>query len=176
MVQFIGPGAHYQIGQILVTELASALAESVGGPVQRASMVPGEIAWDECDCGLLAISVRRWWLSDDFPEGQFAQSIVRSSPCNLPWMIGEFRIQVIRCAPNPQGNMLSVPPGELDTAAEVLIADAHVTINTTTSVLCDLKDTDQIIDYTIGETDTQGPNGGCVGSELIVFIAVYRDN
>lgn len=174
MVQFIGPRAHYQVGHVLLDALETDLAASLGGPVQRASMVPGEIAWDECDCGLLAISARRWWLSDDFPEGQFAQSIIRSSPCNLPWLVGELRVQVIRCAPNPEGNMISVPPADLDAAAEILISDAHVVINTTTETLCDLKETDQIIDYTIGEVDTQGPNGGCVGSELIVFVAVYR--
>jgi hypothetical protein len=176
VVQFIGPRAHYQIGHVVIDDLEAALNDSIGGPVQRASMVPGEIAWDACDCGLLAVSVRRMWLSDDFPEGQFAQSIVRSSPCNLPWLIGEYRIQVIRCAPNPDGAMISVPPAELDAAAEILISDAHVMINTVTSTMCELKDTDQIIDYTIGELDTQGPDGGCVGSELIVFVAIYRDN
>lgn len=174
MVQFIGPRAHYQVGHVLLDALQAALSDSLGGSVDRVSMVPGEIAWDECDCGLLAISARRWWLSDDFPEGQFAQSIIRSSPCNLPWLIGELRVQVVRCAPNPTGDDVSPSVSSLDAAAEVLISDAHVVINTVTETLCELKETDQIIDYTVGEVDTQGPNGGCVGSELLVFVAVYR--
>lgn len=174
MVQYTGPRAHYEIGHVVLDELEPALADSLGGPVQRSSLVPGETAWDECDCGLLAISVRRMWLSDEFPEGQFAQSIVRQSPCNLPWLVGEHRIQVVRCAPNPVNGALAPTPAALDAGAEVLISDAHVVINTVTSILCELKDTDRIIDYTVGELDTIGPDGGCVGFELIAFIAIYR--
>lgn len=174
MAQYLGPRAHYEIGHVVLNDLEAALTDSIGGPVERVSMVPGEVAWDKCDCGLLAMTVRRMWISDEFPEGQFAQSIVRQSPCNLPWLVGEHRIQVVRCAPNPTGTSLAPTTAELDRAAEILIADAHVTINTVTATLCDLKETDQIIDYTIGELDTQGPDGGCVGFELIVFIAIYR--
>lgn len=170
----MGPGAYYAIGHVVIDDLEAALADSVGGPVTRASMVPGETAWDECDCGLLAVSLRRVWLSDDFPEGQFAQSIVRSSPCNLPWLVGELRIQVVRCAPNPINDALAPTPAALDGGAEILISDMHVTINAVTATLCDLKETDQIIDYTVGEMDTIGPDGGCVGAELITFVSIYR--
>lgn len=175
MPQYMGPGAFHAIGHVMIDDLTTALEDSVGGGVQRASMVPGETAWDQCDCGLLAVSMRRQWLSDDFPEGQFAQSIVRSSPCNLPWLVGEFRVQVVRCSPSPQGNELAPTPAALDEASRVLLSDMHVMTNTVTATLCDLKETDQIIDYTIGELDTIGPDGGCVGGELIVFISIYRN-
>lgn len=170
-----GPRAFYEIGTIVLSDIEVAIADSIGGPAQRVGMVPGETAWDECDCGLLVASLRRQWLSDDFPEGQFAQSIVRSSPCNLPWLVGELRVQLIRCAPNPQGDNLAPPVEALDGAAEILISDAHIITNTIVATLCELKETDQIIDYTIGELDTMGPDGGCVGSEQLVFIAVYRE-
>jgi hypothetical protein len=176
VVQYRGPGAFYQIGNVLVTNLSAVLADSLGGPVQRACVVPGEVVWDGCTCGLLAVSVRRWTLTDEFPDGSsgFIQSVTRSTPCDLPWLVGELHVEVVRCAPIPEGGALDVPCADLDAAAEVLVSDAYVTLTETVATLCELRETDQIVDYVLNDQDTRGPRGDCVGSELVAFVAIVR--
>lgn len=176
MAQLRGPTGFYQVAAVLVGNLEVALAESAGGAVERACVVPGEIVWDGCNCGLLAVSVRRWFLTDNFPEtsAAFGANTIRATPCDLPWLVGEVRIQVIRCAPIPEGNAISVPCVDLDAAAQVLLSDAYVTITETVSTLCELRESDQIIDYVLGEQETLGPAGDCVGSEVVAQVALVR--
>jgi hypothetical protein len=178
VAQLRGPTGFYQVGSILVTNVEAVLAASAGGPVERACVVPGEIAWDGCNCGLLAVSVRRWFLTDNFPEsgiGLGGSSVAsRATPCDLPYLVGELRVQVIRCAPIPDGNAISVPCSDLDAAAQVLLSDAYVTLTEVVSTLCELRETDQIIDYVLGEQETLGPAGDCVGSELVAQVALVR--
>jgi hypothetical protein len=174
VVQYRGPLAFYQINQLIVNGVSAALSDSLGGPVERACVVPGNIAWDSCDCGLLAVSTRRWFVTDDFPAGNSGGS-ERSTPCDQPWLIGEIVAQVVRCAPSPEGvNIISVPCSELDAAAQILLSDAYVVITEMISILCELRETDQIVDYTLNQEETVGPEGGCVGVEISASVALYR--
>lgn len=176
MAQLRGPTAFYDVANLLVTNVAAVLADSLGGPVQRACVVPGEIVWDGCTCGLLAVSVQRWNLTDDFPAGSisFGGSDVRTTPCDLPWLVGEIHIAVVRCAPIPENGAISVPCPQLDAVAQVLLSDAYVTLTETVSTLCELRETDQIIDYVLGDQQTTGPRGDCVGSELVAQVGLMR--
>lgn len=176
MVQRRGPQAFHQVAQLLVTNVEAALATSLGGPVERACVVPGEVVWDSCNCGLLAVTVRRWFLTDNFPESSaaFGANTIRATPCDLPWLVGELRVQVIRCAPIPDGNALSVPCPDLDAAAQVLLSDAYVTLTEVVSTLCGLREADEIIDYALGDQETLGPAGDCVGSELLAQVGLMR--
>lgn len=176
MAQLRGPTGFYDVASLLVTNVAAELVTSLGGAVQRACVVPGEIVWDACNCGLLAVSVRRWFLTDNFPESStsFGGNTVRSTPCDLPWLVGELNVQVIRCAPIPEGQAISVPCPELDAAAQVLLSDAYVTLTETVATLCELRETNQIIDYVVGGQETLGPAGDCVGSEVVAQVALMR--
>lgn len=177
MAQLRGPSGFYTIAANLSSNISTALADSMGGDVARACVVPGEIVWDDCSCGLLAISVRNWNLTDEFPDasaGFGANSTTRTSPCDLPWLVGEFQIQIVRCSPTPQGKEISVPCASLDAAAQILYSDAYVTLTETVSTLCEYRETDQIIDYLIGGQDTVGPEADCVGSSLTATVALMR--
>jgi hypothetical protein len=176
VAQYRGATGFYDVANVLLVNLETALAESFGGAVERACVVPGEIAWDSCNCGLLAISVRNWTLTDSFPDtsAAFGANVARGTPCDLPWLVGELHIQVIRCAPIPEGNAISVPCPDLDAAAKILLSDAYVTLTETVSTLCELREADQIIDYIIGNQETVGPAGDCVGSELIAQVGLVR--
>lgn len=170
-----GPLAFHQLAQLLVTNVEAVLAASLGGPVDRACVVPGEVAWDGCDCGMLAVAIRRWGLSDDFPQNGIGEGTQRATPCDAPWLVAELRIQVVRCAPSPDGTaLLTVPCSDLDAAAEVLTSDAYITLTEVISTLCELRADEQILDYVLGTQETIGPAGGCVGSELVAFVAVDR--
>lgn len=176
MAQYRGATGFYDVANVLIENVGVALADSAGGQVERACVVPGEIAWDGCNCGLLAISVRNWTLTDDFPQSSaaFGANATRATPCNLPWLVGELHIQVVRCAPIPDGNALSVPCAALDEAARILISDAYVTLTETVSTLCELRESDQIIDYVLSNQETLGPAGDCVGTELTVQVGLVR--
>jgi hypothetical protein len=168
-----GPAAFYDMSVLLVSRIEAALAESPAGRPERACVVPGDIAWDACDCGMLAVSPRSWNLSDTFPE-ESGFTGIQVTPCDVPWLVGSIEIQIIRCAPSPDGNVLSVPCDKLDTAAEILVADAYLTLTETTAVFCELRAAEEIVDYTLGQQDTVGPAGGCVGTTLTVQAAIDR--
>jgi hypothetical protein len=172
--QLQGPLALWTVAELLVPRLDDALTQAEGGALNRACVVPGEVAWDECECGTLAISVQRWSLSDDFPEGTVGASSVRTTPCDLPWLVGEFKIQVLRCAPQPTGTSLAPTCDQLTEAARILVIDAYVTLTETVALLCELTDEGRIIDYVLGDQVTGGPEGSCVGTELTVQVGVMR--
>ncbi len=177
MAQLRGAGAFYTLSNMLLSNLEAALSDSLGGPVQRACVVPGEIVWDECNCGLLAISTRNWSLTDEFPETSAAfgaNASARTTPCDLPWLVGDLHIQIVRCAPIPANGAISVPCATLDAAAEILLSDAYTVMTETVSTLCELRETDQIIDYLLGGQETTGPEADCVGSELVASVALMR--
>lgn len=174
MTQLQGSLAIWDISSILVTGIEAELGASENGPVDRACVVPGDVAWDECNCGLLAVSARRLFLSDNFPETSLGVGLIRSSPCDLPWLVGELIIQVIRCAPTSRDDGSPPSCDALGAAGRVLLVDAYVTLTTTVSILCAMREDEQIIDYVIGEQASRGPEGDCVGTELNVFVGVMR--
>jgi hypothetical protein len=174
VTQIVGPTGHYDVAVMLVDAISIALAATPSsGPVNRACVVPGSIAWDECDCGMLAISPRRWVLSDDFPQGEFG-GLYRATPCELPIYVGELVIQVIRCAPTPQGASISVPCAQMQPVARQVVSDAWVALTATTDLLCTLKKNDQIIDFVFEDQTAEGPSGGCTGTEITVRVGLYR--
>lgn len=163
----------FNIPKLLATEISEAIATTIGGALSRVCVVPGSIAWDECDCGALYVSVNKWFLSETFPiNAQGADP--RNTPCELPWLVGEIVIQIMRCAPQPEGRAMAPTCVALENTAKIVAVDAYTTLRTTLSVLCDLKNDDVIIDFSMGEQLASGPEGACVGSELRAFVAIPR--
>jgi hypothetical protein len=169
-----GPTAFYDIASLLLTEIDTALSISVYGSVDRVCVVPGELAWDQCECGTLGASPRRFFLSDEFPEGSLGTGIVRTSVCSLPFIVAEISISLIRCAPQPPDGQLAPTCEALAVSAQVLLSDAYIVLNETTTTLCELVANDQIIDYVLGDQNARGPEGACVGTELITYVGVPR--
>lgn len=160
----------YTVGTTLLNAINAALQETPGGAISRVGMVPGTIAWDDCDCGLLACAVTSEYLSDTFP----LPLTDNASPCAAAWLVGQLVVQVIRCAPTIKidGAMPSV--SELDASAQSVIADAWQLMSTVPCLLETMKDAGEIIEYNVARVTAQGPLGGCVGNELSVFIGLGR--
>ena len=59
-----GPGKWYTVAETLRQAVHTELTTTP----QRSGVVPGQIAWDECDCGLLAVSVAQIYLTETFPD------------------------------------------------------------------------------------------------------------
>lgn len=162
-----GATKFFDLGTVLLGLIQAALPVAV----QRACMVPGSIPWDACECGMLAISVDRIYLSDRFPEQQ--TEVVGS--CQPAWEVAEYVVQIIRCAPVPQDNTTIYPTEQaMTTAAQTLLGDAWTVLTTTASFLCQEKDDNDLIDYVIDQQATMGPEGGCVGTELRFLVGMPR--
>jgi hypothetical protein len=146
-----------------------AVDAALTNSVERSGVVPGLIPWDDCSCGMLAVSVGRVFLSDDFPNEQAE----RISPCDAAWEVAEIVVQVIRCAPSiPEGKMDPTVAAQ-DLAAQVLAADGQQTLAAITSWICNKRGLD-IIDGITTEMTSEGPEGGCVGLQLHALIGLPR--
>lgn len=171
-----GSAAFYTIITNVLHDLADALAITMGGRPSRIVIMPGGIAWDECgaDCGSLIASLGEVYLTDTFPHMGTIRNPVELSYCRASWMVGNFVIQILRCAPVPQGNELTVSDTALAASAQVVMSDACIVLDNAACSLQRMKDIDMFIDYSVSNSVMQGPEGGCVGSELSVSIALDR--
>ena len=169
-----GPDGLYEITAELAAS-AQADLTAAGGRYDRACPVPGAIAVDACECGLLAVSVTRTYLTSDFPTEQGAGGAAGAAPagpCAAAFLAADLTVQAMRCAPGPdsQGEPPSCPA--LAAAAREVTSDAWHVRRAVTCRLQDLLDGGQLIDYQVGAQSFMGPEGGCVGSALAVTVAV----
>lgn len=169
----VGPLAFYTVANGLATAIDTALTGTLGGRPGRVSVVPGAIAHDDCSCGALYVSLSNSFLSDDFPQGGLSAG-TREGPCELTWVVQRIVIELMRCAPSPVGNAVAPTVAALDAAARIYASDAYVTRTTTLSYLCGLKSADTIVDFALGDQSESGPSGGCVGTSLVAYVALYR--
>lgn len=163
-----GSARWYTVGAHLVTGTYGGLTSKPA----RYGQVPGDIAWDDCNCaGLLAVTVPRIFLSEEFPEEAGAPV---GALCQAPYEVGEFTVSVLRCAPQPEGQELSPDVNDLDTAAGLLLQDMAETMDAVSALLCGLKENDDISDYLITPAESAGPEGVCVGFTLRIRISLER--
>lgn len=165
-----GPLAFYTVAEALVTAVNTRLSATTAGSPDRACVVPGQIAWDGCDCGLLAATVERIYQSDAPPGA--AEVIL---PCP-PGMFGaDILLQIVRCAPNPddRGN----PPScaALDAAARTVITDAYELGRGVSCTLEDMAGDEEIVSYLVRPVGFLGPQGGCVGAEIRASVFIDRN-
>lgn len=165
---FQGASGFHQVALELRDAAAAALDSSPGGRPGRVAVVPGAIAWDDCDCagGQLAVSVGRSYRTTSFPTETAA-----AAPCG-GLLVSALLVQIIRCAPQPPEGELVPEVAELEATAEVVTADAYLVRQGVTCRLAGLDDAGQVADYLVGAEPVLGPEGGCVGSELVALVAL----
>jgi hypothetical protein len=171
--QLRGAAAFTTIGTGLIAALTTRLAGTTYGAPDRASMVPAAIAWDACDCGLLAVSAARSYLADEPPPygGSRVQRGVSGS-CRSSVIVYEMVVQVIRCAPQPATNQMAPTTAQLAASSAEVESDAWHALTGTACYLDDLESQDKILSYEITNQERIGPRGGCVGSELITLVGI----
>lgn len=167
-----GSGAAYTIAHDALDAVKEQLAEGLGGVPARSCVVPGAIAWDECDtCGQLAIAAQRIFPTTNFPT----EDNTSSSQCGSAAFLGiDFTVQIIRCAPtiDESGN----PPScdALDRCAKIVMQDAYYVICAITTLLDALIASDAIVDYLLRQQLFIGPEGACTGSDFVFTVGVLR--
>lgn len=158
---------------IVAARIRDAVYAELTTKPDRSGVVPGAIAWDACDCGMLAVSVARVYPSERFPDELTSRDAAVG--CDVAWEVGEIVIQVIRCAPNPENQDLWPSVAALDESAREVSRDAYETLLATSAVLCQMQDARDIVDHMIRPQEAQGPSGGCVGSELRALVGLRRN-
>ncbi|KAB2976043.1 hypothetical protein F8R89_31035 [Streptomyces sp. SS1-1] len=138
---------------------------------QRSGVVPGAIAWDECDCGLLAVSVAQIYPTETFPDPLTRRV---GNACDAPWEAAEIVVQVVRCAPNPDDPMTAPTTTELDTSAREVLRDAQEMMRALSVTLCQMNADRDIADFILRPLIAQGPAGGCVGNEVRAIVSLPR--
>ena len=167
-----GPTAFYTALTRVRDACVTSLRTTTTVPA-RVGIVPGAIAWDGCDqCGQLALAAARPYLSEQFPIEMVLTSIVGPAPA--PILCCDMVVQIIRCAPQPQGNELAPTVEALDASAQVVIADAWAVMCATIDVLSTMETNGDITDFMIRQQAYVGPAGACVGSELQFVVGVIR--
>jgi hypothetical protein len=151
--------------------LEGAVHEALTDKPDRHGVVPGAIAWDACDCGMLAVSIAQVYPSETFPAPQAA----KVGACDAPYEVGEVVVQVIRCAPNAEGQSLYPTTAALDASARQVARDAYEALRAVSIRLCEMNDARDISDFLVRPQVTQGPQGGCVGSELRALVSLMRN-
>lgn len=156
--------------------VAEALRQAVHAELtvkpQRSSVVPGAIVWDECDCGLLAVSVGQIYLTEQFPE-PLSRRV--GNACDAPWEAAEITVQVVRCAPNPDDPMTAPTTAELDVCAQEVLRDAYEMLRALSVTLCQMNNDRDISDFMLRPLTAQGPAGGCVGNEARAIVSLPRN-
>lgn len=130
----------------------------------RVGVVPGLIAWDGCDCGALYLMVNQSYASEVFPMQKVDADL--SGGCSALYEGAEFVLQVMQCAPSPQGQSAAPTVDAQETAAMAVRRDAYETYRAVNAFLCQARDTRDVEDFIMDASMVQGPSGGCVGTEL----------
>lgn len=154
----------------VASRLEQAAYNALTDTPDRHGVVPGAIAWDACDCGMLAVSVAQVYPSEDFPAPQAAPV----GACQAPWEVAEVVVQIIRCAPNAEGQSLYPTAAALDASAQQVARDAHQALTAVSLKLCEMNEARDIADYVVRPQVAQGPQGGCVGTELRALVSLPR--
>ncbi|PWI06532.1 hypothetical protein DIZ27_32855 [Streptomyces sp. NWU339] len=158
-------------------ETAAQIDDYPGCPC-RACVVPGTPAWDGCadPCtgdvgGQLTVSTVRLYPSRNFPEQDTNIQGVRG--CTPPPVTAvEYLVTLLRCAPLPNANGCPPTCDEQAEAARIVHIDSTVIMN---ALLCCLPGTSSSRrgrKFVLGPSRIVGPEGGCVGVEQRVTVAL----
>lgn len=163
MTILTGPLKWYTVCAGIVDAVNTALSN----PVARACVVPGAIAWDAGECGLLAVSLVQVNPSNEFPVTETTSL----GNCTPALEVAEIVLQVMRCAPgigeaSDQLGALAPACEDLDASAQVTTTDAHEILVAVTTYMNGLRYGVTVIDWAPGSVVTMGPEGGVVGNEM----------
>jgi hypothetical protein len=176
------PAAYFQqtsistISTILVTGTAAALAaSSPNGEVLRAEVALGEVAFDDCSCGLVALTVPRVYVSrPGFP----LDGTLVAQNCDTGYVVAQVNITVARCFPGPDENGNPPTSDVISTASVNLYQDAAIVWN---YLSCQLgawtraNPQRYVAQYILQEQVPLGPGGSCAAIETHLLLGWLRD-
>lgn len=162
-----GDDKWYTVCNVILGAAVAALSV----PVNRKLITTGQIAWDDCCNGQLAVSYTRTSPTEAFPTEAMALSQYSDgTECTPPYEIGEITVQITRCAPQALNGQDAPSPDALSKHALQNMIDANQIRVAVSRALCSLKaDVTQRFDYFVRAQLFLGPEGACDGSELYLY-------
>lgn len=146
-------------GQAVVTDLN----EAGYGVDRECLLVPGAIAWDNCDCGQLAQTITGVVPSNNFPA---PAADTPQTPCGPNLIVINVLLSLVRCVHVSNDN--SDPPkcASLLGDAVQIERDRFIARGALRCYLKDLYDRNLLVGFVIGSATTVGPEGACAGIEI----------
>ncbi len=149
----------------LVTIVADALeAGSPAGRPARVQVTWGEIALDDCDCGILAISLGRRADYAQFPV-EISSTALRSNAqgaCATSPM-QDYTLHLARCQPTVGDRGDPPTPAVLGEAARIAAVDTEIVRCTLLTTLSGWQTGDTILNHVVNASQPVGPEGACGG-------------
>jgi hypothetical protein len=149
---------------------------STGVP-DRACVIAGEVAWDNCECGQLTVSMQSNYEASGTSLPRSGTETPGRRSCGPPLFTVNYLVTMLRCAPT---GTATAPPTceELETYARMTAEDAWAV---RAGVICCLDEaisvrlsngTKLYRDFVVGTQTFVGPQGACGGSQLQVAVTV----
>lgn len=171
------PLAAFQLAEHLLECIRPYIDTTTSGPPGNACVQVGEIAWDECECRELIVSLVNKFESGTFPNPWSAVDNAGARKCGAPLFVYQYTVSMLSCAPIGEGD--DPPTCEQKTeAARVSIEDAWAVLAGLNCCLCAGANRDPetgvklFQSYWIAPQAMVGPQGGCQGSSVDVYIGV----
>lgn len=149
------------------------------GLPERACVISGEVAWDNCECGQLTVAMQSEYeaASSNVPRSGTATPGRRE--CDPPLYTANYLVTMVRCAPTGTSTK---PPTckELEDFARTSTEDAWAV---RAGVICCLSaaireklpnGTKLYVDFVVGTQTRIGPQGACGGSQLPVSVTIHN--
>lgn len=161
----------WEVAQLLRDCAYNGVEHTGNLQIKRKCIVPGEIVWDDCECGQLAVSMQRQYPSRDFPVDE----VDHQAECGQPWIVVPYIISLARCAPVPDQNGKAPSCTALEAAALQLDKDMR---NIRRAVQCCLDtayNSHSVEAWELGAQEINGPQGACVETTLQVLVGWTND-
>lgn len=155
------------IGMCVVEELENT-PESGGVPpkMRVCLLVPGNIAWDSCNCGQFAQTIQRDYPTNIFPAD--ASDLPNGlGGCGSRPRVYQVLASITRCVPGMQASGNPPTCDALYAAALTQQGDAFALQRGVECCLSALQESYRIAKYVVGGVSFVGPEGDCGGVELI---------
>lgn len=159
------PDVIWLTAQEMLTCLCDALnLESECDCPCRACVIAGEPAWDDCCEGQLTVNLERLFFHDEFPNPNSQAQICGTL------LAGEFKIQLLRCAPVVKDDGSAPTCPELSESARKIYQDLYISMS---ALACCLSKARRHRKYVISDATMVGPEGGCVGFTILVTVELH---
>lgn len=143
------------------------MSTTEAGPPDRSCIVPGAIVWDDCSCGLLAVSWQLLGAGSTFPV---ISADTSQTNCMTRVITAQVQIASLRCAASPDVNGNGPTCAELEADALQMLSDAAAVREYVDCCVRTMYTEGVIVDFALGQTLPAGPEGGCDGSTIDVWV------
>ena len=152
--------------------LAGVAAEIPDLATKRVCVYPGsQYPWDECECGSIAVYMTQMYHSAVWPPVQ----VPDDGHCPPNYVVLDYSVVVLRCAPGPQGTARAPLCTHLAAAAELVFTDMSSMRIGVSNAVTAMINANTIMAFALGAHAPVGPQGQCVGSQFSLSIGIANE-